>query len=375
MSRAGSAGRFGAGAALQPARAGSARRCARFDSEPLAQFLTQRALEIEQARVEAMQSALLEKQRLRREVRYYAALQEEHDRATEEWRRQQEEARRGGRGRSEARRKAEEEARLKAEAEERARQAEAEKARLEAEAKARREAEERARIAAEEAERQAAEAARLEAEAAAKLEAEEKARLEAEAQAQREAEERAKAGSRGRQARGRSGGENRGGDARALEAEERARQERTRKAGGSRARDEEAARRARPRSTPPPAPGTEDAPRPQSRCGQAGRAGAQSFRGRRLHEDAGGNAVVDCALTAAFGPARFAPVRSPAEFRFAWSSTKILSAEERLASRGRVAVDLRDQRGKRHDRAPPRWRADRRGRAVRAKSWCGGREW
>ena len=65
-----------------------------FDSEPLAQFLTQRALEIEQARVEAMQAALLEKQRLRREVRYYAALQDEHDRAAEEWRRQQEEARR-----------------------------------------------------------------------------------------------------------------------------------------------------------------------------------------------------------------------------------------------------------------------------------------
>ena len=54
----------------------SARRPRTFDSEPLAQFLTQRALEIEQARVEAMQSALLEKQRLRREVRYYAALQE-----------------------------------------------------------------------------------------------------------------------------------------------------------------------------------------------------------------------------------------------------------------------------------------------------------
>ena len=41
-----------------------------FDTEPLAQFLTQRALEKEQARVEAMQAVLLEKQRLRREVRY-----------------------------------------------------------------------------------------------------------------------------------------------------------------------------------------------------------------------------------------------------------------------------------------------------------------
>jgi uncharacterized protein involved in outer membrane biogenesis len=155
-----------------------------FDSEPLAQFLMQRALEAEQARVEGMQSALLEKQRLRREVRYYAALQEDHDKAAEAWRLQQQ-------AEAEARRKAEEEARLKAEAEEQARRAEAEKARLEAEEKARIEAEERARLAAEEAARQAAEAARLEAEAAAQAQAEEKARLETEAQAQREAEQRA----------------------------------------------------------------------------------------------------------------------------------------------------------------------------------------
>lgn len=45
-----------------------------FDSAPLAQFLTQRALEKEQARVEAMQETLLEKQRLRREARYYQGL-------------------------------------------------------------------------------------------------------------------------------------------------------------------------------------------------------------------------------------------------------------------------------------------------------------
>ena len=160
-----------------------------FDSEPLAQFLTQRALEIEQARVEAMQSALLEKQRLRREARYYAALQEDHDRATEQWRREQAKTRAAAEAEAEAKRRAEEEARLKAEAEERVRQAEAAKARLEAEEKARIEAEERARFAAEEAERQAAEATRLEAEAAAKLEADEKARLEAEAQAQRAAED------------------------------------------------------------------------------------------------------------------------------------------------------------------------------------------
>ncbi len=47
---------------------------AQFDTTPLTQFLTQRALEREQARVEAMQAGLLERQRLRREVRYYAAL-------------------------------------------------------------------------------------------------------------------------------------------------------------------------------------------------------------------------------------------------------------------------------------------------------------
>jgi hypothetical protein len=107
---------------------GAVRR--QFDSEPLAQFLIQRALEIEQQRVEAMQAALLEKQRLRREARYYAALQEARDKAAEELR-QREEA---------ARAKAEADAKAAAEqqaADEAARaQAEQEKARLEAERKA-----------------------------------------------------------------------------------------------------------------------------------------------------------------------------------------------------------------------------------------------
>ena len=76
----------------------------KFDTEPLAQFLTQRALEREQARVEALQSALLEKQRLRREVRYYASLQFERDNAAEIARKAEEEAA------AAARRKAEEEA-------------------------------------------------------------------------------------------------------------------------------------------------------------------------------------------------------------------------------------------------------------------------
>ncbi|UCI09913.1 AsmA-like C-terminal region-containing protein [Mesorhizobium sp. B1-1-8] len=131
-----------------------------FDSDPLAQFLTQRALEKEQQRVEAMQAALLEKQRLRREVRYYAALQTERDRAAEELRRQEEEARQ----------KAEAEARAKAEAE----------AQAEAEAKAKAEEEARAKSEAD-------------AEAQAKAEADAKAQAEAEAQAKAAAEARAEA--------------------------------------------------------------------------------------------------------------------------------------------------------------------------------------
>lgn len=238
----------------------------RFDSEPLAQFLTQRALETEQARVEGMQSALLEKQRLRREARYYAALQEEHDRATEAWRKEQEEARRKAEAEAEARRKAEEEARLKAEAEERERQAEAEKARLKAEAEARRAAEERARIAAEEARQQAEAAARLEAEAAAKLEAEEKARLEAEAKARREAEEQARleaeAAKREAEAAAKVEAETRA----RLAAEEKARQEeRIRQERAARAIEEAARREA---ETAPPASGTENTPRPRADVGR-----------------------------------------------------------------------------------------------------------
>lgn len=99
------------------------------DTAPLGQFLTQRALEREQARVEAMQAQLLERQRLRREVRYYASLQEERERLAEEVLRREEAARAAEEARraaeEEARRQAEEEARLRAEEEAR-RQAEAE---------------------------------------------------------------------------------------------------------------------------------------------------------------------------------------------------------------------------------------------------------
>ncbi|MGI6856665.1 AsmA family protein [Mesorhizobium sp. 1B3] len=123
-----------------------------FDTEPLTQFLTQRALEIEQARVEAMQAALLERQRLRREVRYYAALQAERDRLVEEQRRGAEEARHRA---EQERAKAETEARAAAEAKARA-EAEA-KAKAVAEAKAKAEEEARQRAF----EERAAEAIRL----------------------------------------------------------------------------------------------------------------------------------------------------------------------------------------------------------------------
>lgn len=56
-------------------------------TQPLAQYLTQRALEKEQARVEHMQAVLLENQRLRRETHYYAALQDRRRRAEMERRR------------------------------------------------------------------------------------------------------------------------------------------------------------------------------------------------------------------------------------------------------------------------------------------------
>ncbi|MBZ9819251.1 AsmA family protein [Mesorhizobium sp. CA4] len=145
-----------------------------FDSGPLAQFLTQRALEKEQQRVEAMQAALLEKQRLRREARYYAALQTERDKAAEELRRQEEEARQ--KAEAEAKAKAEAEAQAQAEAEAKARADEEARAKAEADAKAqadaaKAEAEQRA---ADEAAKAQAEADRKKAEQA-KLEAARKA--------------------------------------------------------------------------------------------------------------------------------------------------------------------------------------------------------
>jgi membrane protein involved in colicin uptake len=158
-----------------------------FDSEPLAQFLTQRALEREQARVEAMQAVLIEKQRLRREVRYYAALQAERGRlAAEALRKAEEEARR--RAEIEASRKAEEEERKRIAAEQASRKAE-EEARAAEEARLRAEEEEFKRIAAEEAKRKADEARAVE-EARIRAEEDEFKRIAAE-EAKRKADENA----------------------------------------------------------------------------------------------------------------------------------------------------------------------------------------
>lgn len=163
-----------------------------FDSEPLAQFLTQRALEKEQQRVEAMQAALLEKQRLRREVRYYAALQTERDNAAEELRKQEEAARL--KAEADARAKAEADAKAQAEADAKAR-ADAE-AKADADARAQAEADAKAKADAEakvQAEQQAAEdaakaeAERKKAEQAMRIASQEKARLEAERKAQEQA--------------------------------------------------------------------------------------------------------------------------------------------------------------------------------------------
>lgn len=124
-----------------------------FDTEPLAQFLTQRALEREQARVEAMQASLLEQQRLRRETRYFAELQETRERI-EIMRLQMEQ---------EERRRADAQARLRAQ-EEALAEAEAEALQIEEETRLR--AEEEARAAEEEALQQAEEDVAREAEAA-----------------------------------------------------------------------------------------------------------------------------------------------------------------------------------------------------------------
>lgn len=165
-----------------------------YATEPMVQYLTQRALEREQARVETMQAILLEKQRMRREMRLMAALQEqrafvaEADRmadveaqriaeeqarvaAEEEAKRKQEEEKARKAAQEAARKAAEEEARRKA-AEDAKRKAEEESARKAAEEAARKAAKEEAARAKAEAERRAAEEKQAE---AGRLAAEEKA--------------------------------------------------------------------------------------------------------------------------------------------------------------------------------------------------------
>ncbi|KAA3452649.1 AsmA protein [Mesorhizobium sp. SARCC-RB16n] len=159
-----------------------------FDSEPLAQFLTQRALEKEQQRVEAMQAALLEKQRLRREVRYYAALQDARDKAAEELRQQEEAARL--KAEADAKAKAEADAQAQAEADAKAKADAAAKAQADADVKAKADAEAKAAAeqqAADEAAKAQAEQERQKAEAAMRIASQEKARLEAERKAAEQA--------------------------------------------------------------------------------------------------------------------------------------------------------------------------------------------
>lgn len=161
----------------------------RFDTQQLAQFLTQRALEIEQARVEAMQAALLEKQRLRREVRYYAAL----DQARQDAKAKAEE--------EAARAKAEEEAKAKADAEAQAKADEEARGKAEADAKAKAEKEAAAKRKADDDTAQAAKRkAAEEAEVARKAAAEQEAARNADAAAKAKALEEAEA-ERARQAR------------------------------------------------------------------------------------------------------------------------------------------------------------------------------
>ncbi|MEI9414056.1 AsmA family protein [Mesorhizobium sp. Cs1321R2N1] len=159
-----------------------------FDSELLAQFLTQRALEKEQQRVEAMQAALLEKQRLRREVRYYAALQDARDKAAEELRQQEEAARL--KAEADAKAKAEADAQAQAEADAKAKADAEAKAKADADAKAKADADAKAAAeqqTADEAARAQAEQERQKAEEAMRIASQEKARLEAERKAAEQA--------------------------------------------------------------------------------------------------------------------------------------------------------------------------------------------
>nr|WP_228019395.1 AsmA family protein [Phyllobacterium sp. T1018] len=79
------------------------------NQQPLEQFLTQRALEREQQRVDAMQAALVEKQRLRREAQLFQARADERQRLAEEARLKAEQEAREAAERAEAEKRAAEE--------------------------------------------------------------------------------------------------------------------------------------------------------------------------------------------------------------------------------------------------------------------------
>jgi flagellar biosynthesis GTPase FlhF len=146
------------------------------DTEPLARFLTQRALEREQQRVEDMQAGLLEQQRLRREVRYFAALRQERLDREEARRLAEEQERRMIEDEMRRRAELEEQRRL----EEERRRAQEEERRL-AEEEERRRAQEEAEIRLQQ-ERQRVEEARRRAEEEARAEEERRLRLEDEIQ-------------------------------------------------------------------------------------------------------------------------------------------------------------------------------------------------
>jgi hypothetical protein len=169
----------------------------KLDTAPLGQFLTQRALEREEARVEAMQAALLEKQRLRRETAYYEdrdVMRKQLAEAAQERAAMQTAARAAAK--AEAARQAEEERqRAEADAKQKAIEEAKAAAAVEAAEEARRKAEEEAAAKAEEeakraaAEKAAAEAAQKAAEdAGQKAEAEAKQKAIDQAQAAEEAE-------------------------------------------------------------------------------------------------------------------------------------------------------------------------------------------
>ncbi|MBK8457092.1 MAG: AsmA family protein [Phyllobacteriaceae bacterium] len=111
------------------------------DFQPFGRYLLQRALEREQARIEAVQAALAEKQRLRRETRHFAWLADERARlaAEEKARLEAEEAERRA-AEEAALKKAEEDAAATRKAEEDAARAEQEKAAAETAARAKAEA-------------------------------------------------------------------------------------------------------------------------------------------------------------------------------------------------------------------------------------------